>query len=118
MKKNAPKFFDGMLQPVSDENLKTLIRETMSSAHEHVAISAMDGMMDERIFAKDTIKVPVLAILAASPWWPPDTKDFYSTIAPNIDFQMWSGVSHFLMMEKPKEFNEQVRTFVSRNKLL
>ncbi|MGQ0540611.1 MAG: alpha/beta fold hydrolase [Blastocatellia bacterium] len=117
-KENAPNFLEGMLQPIKDANLKTLIRETMSAAPEYVAVSAMSGMADERIWTNDQIMVPVLAIMAEAPWWKPDTKDFYQTIAPNLEYHMWTGVSHFLMMEKPKEFNEQVATFLLKNKLL
>jgi pimeloyl-ACP methyl ester carboxylesterase len=36
---------------------------------------------------------------------------------PKLDYQMWENVSHFLMMEKPREFNEAVRTFVKANGL-
>jgi pimeloyl-ACP methyl ester carboxylesterase len=31
---------------------------------------------------------------------------------------MLTGVSHFLMLEKPKEFNETVAAFIVKNKLL
>lgn len=117
-KENGPKFLDGLLQPVKDEGLKKMIRETMSAAPEHVAVSAMGGMMDEQIWTNDKINVPVLAIMADGPFLKPDTKDRYKTIAPNLDFQTWTGVSHFLMMEKPKEFNEQVAAFIAKNKLL
>lgn len=58
------------------------------------------------------------SIMAQSPFWPPDVKDIFSSIAPNIDFQMWPGVSHFLHMQKPKEFNEQVSAFIVKNELL
>jgi pimeloyl-ACP methyl ester carboxylesterase len=40
------------------------------------------------------------------------------SIAPNLDFHMWKGPTHFLMMEKPAEFNELIRTFIAKNKLL
>jgi hypothetical protein len=39
-------------------------------------------------------------------------------IAPNLDFKMWTGVSHFLMMEKPNEFNYAIQSFIAKNKLL
>jgi hypothetical protein len=32
--------------------------------------------------------VPVLAILAKSPFYPADIEQFYRSIAPNLDFQM------------------------------
>ena len=31
---------------------------------------------------------------------------------------MWDGVGHFVMMERPKEFNEAVLAFLDKNKLL
>jgi len=31
---------------------------------------------------------------------------------------MWDGVSHFLMMEKPVEFNQALVTFLTKNELL
>ena len=117
-KTNAPKMVDGMLQPVKDESLKKRIRDSMLATPEHVALSAMDGMADEKIYAADKINVPVLALMAQSPFWSADVKEVYQSIAPDIDFQMWKDVSHFLMMEKPKEFNAEVKSFIVRKKLL
>lgn len=117
-KENEPKLVAGLLQPVKDENLKKRIRDTMTSAPDYVGLSAMGGMVDASIWKNDIVHVPVLAIMAESPWWGPDTKDSFKAIAPNIDFRMWTGVSHFLMMEKPKEFNAAVNAFVEQNKLL
>ena len=117
-KTHAARFIDGMLQPITDYKLKQEIRASMLATPDYVAISAMDGMMDEKIFAPDQIKVPVMAIMAESPAWAADTDDFYKKIAPTIDFRMWQGVSHFLMMEKPQLFNKSVLLYLNRNKLL
>ncbi len=78
----------------------------------------MEGMNDDSIYGPDKMNVPVLAILAKSPFWPPDTEQPFRSIAPNFQFQMWEGVGHFLMMEKPKEFNETVIVFLNKNALL
>jgi pimeloyl-ACP methyl ester carboxylesterase len=112
------KFLDGMLAPVQDAKLKDFIRQSMSSTPGYVALSAWDGMADMKIWTDDKIDVPVLAIMAPSPYWPPNVKDIFAATAPKIDFQMWSGVSHFLMMEKPKEFNSAVKSYIEKNKLL
>ena len=117
-KENSAKFIDGMLAAVKDTNIRQFIRESMVSTPDYVAISAMEGMNDEKIWKEDKINVPVLALMAPSPFWPADVKEIFTSIAPNIDFQMWSGVSHFLFMEKPKEFNEQVSMFVQKGHLL
>lgn len=117
-KENAEKFVDGMLRPIRDEKLKREIRSAMLAVPDYVGLSAMEGMADEKIWTNDKINVPVLAILAESPWWKSDTKEFYQSIAPDLDFQMWKGVSHFLMLDKPREFNQEVKEFISRKKLL
>ena len=56
--------------------------------------------------------------MAKSAFLPADSEQSYRSLAPNLDYQMWSGVTHFLMMEKPKEFNEALATFLKKNKLL
>lgn len=114
----APSMIDRMFPPESDETLKKTIRESMLSTPEHVALSAMEQMMDEKIWTTDKIDVPVLAIMAQSANWKPDTKDFFQSIAPNLDFRMWSGVSHFLHMEQPVVFNRSIKYFIAKNKLL
>jgi pimeloyl-ACP methyl ester carboxylesterase len=75
-------------------------------------------MADEKLYEKTPIKIPVLAILAKSPFWPADTEQFLRTLAPTLEFYTWADVSHFLMMEKPQEFNQTVRGFLSKNSLL
>ncbi len=94
-KTNAPKMVDGMLMPIKDEKLKTSIRSAMLATPDYVALSAFEGMTDDKIWTTDKINVPVIALMAESPFWKPDTKEFYGTIAPDLDFQMWKGVSHF-----------------------
>jgi len=117
-KETAKQFVEGMLQPVRDEKLKEQIRTSILSTPEYVGLSAMEGMGDEKLWATDKINVPVLAILAESPFWKPDTDTFYASIAPNLDFRMWQGVSHFLMMEQPAVFNKAVKLFIAKNNLL
>lgn len=113
----APKFIDELLEPTS-EDLKPAIRAAMLAAPDYVAISAMRGMLDDAIWTDDKINVPVLAEMTRSGPWPADNAELYKKIAPNIDYQSWPRVSHFLMMEKPKEFNDAVRAFLVKNKLV
>ena len=114
----ATRMVEGMVAPVKDEKLRAEIKSAMLSTPDYVAISAMEGMADEKLYAKDPIKVPVLAILAKSPVWTEDTESFLRSMAPNLEFKMWDGVSHFLMMERPKEFDQAVQEFLTKNKLL
>lgn len=117
-KAQASGFVDGMLGPQVSPQLRDEIKKAMLSTPQYVAVSAMEAMADESIWKEDKINVPVLAILAKSPFWPSDTEQFFRSLAPKLDYQMWEGVSHFLMMEKPKEFNEAVAAFLTKNALL
>jgi pimeloyl-ACP methyl ester carboxylesterase/uncharacterized protein (DUF1684 family) len=116
-KANSPAFVEGLLGEMTDENLKNQIRMSNKLTPDYVALSAMDGMGDETLFAKDKIDVPVLVILAESSFGEQkDIKEFLGSMIPNLDFRMWQGVSHFLMMEKPQEFNQSLRFFINKNK--
>ncbi len=94
------------------------IMTSFLSTPQHVMVSAMEGLNDGSLYQADKINVPMLAIMAKSPFWPPDTEQFLHGLAPKLEFIMWDGVGHFLMMEKPKEFNEAVIAFLNKNALL
>ena len=117
-KEAAGKFIDNMFSPNTTAELRAEIKSSMLRTPQSVALSAMDGMVDESIWKQDKINVPVLAIMARSPFLPADTEQFYRTIAPNLEYQAWDGPGHFLMMEKPREFNEVLAGFLRKNGLL
>jgi pimeloyl-ACP methyl ester carboxylesterase len=117
-KTRAPQMVEGMLTPVKDEKMKSEIRAAMLSTPDYVAISAMTNMADAKVYDPDPIKVPVLAVLAKSPVWAADTESFLHSLAPDLEFVMWDGVSHFLMMDRPQEFNRTLAAFMVKHKLL
>jgi pimeloyl-ACP methyl ester carboxylesterase len=117
-KEAAGRMIDGMVGPVKSAELRQQIKDSMLLTPQHVAVSAMDGMADETIYTPDKINVPVLAILAKSPFWQPDTEQFFRSLAPDLEYQMWDGVSHFLMMDKPAEFNDALSAFLVKKGLL
>ncbi|MGD9561907.1 MAG: alpha/beta fold hydrolase [Pyrinomonadaceae bacterium] len=116
-KAGAAKFVDGMLE-TANADVRPFIRSSMLATPDHVGTSAIKTMLDDAYAPHGNINVPVLALMAHNPSWPNDLADKYKAIAPDLDFHMWTGVSHFLQLEKPKEFNEQVTSFISRKKLL
>lgn len=110
--------FAQMAGPNLSAELKERIQTSFLNTPQHVIVSAMEGMADDAIWGQDKINVPTLAIMAKSPFYPPDIEQRYRTIAPALEFQTWDGVGHFLMMEKPKQFNEAVIAFLDKNALL
>ena len=113
---SAPMFAQMMptLAPADQERVKT----SFANTPQHVLVSAMESMNQDSLYGPDKMNVPVLAIMAKSPFWAADTDQFFRSIAPDFESQWWEGVSHFLMMEKPKQFNDAVIAFLNKKALL
>jgi pimeloyl-ACP methyl ester carboxylesterase len=116
-KEAAAPMFAQMASVLSAEEKERAIA-SFTNTPQNVLVSAMESMYDEAIYTPDKINVPVLAILAKSPFWPADTEEFLRSLAPDLEFHMWEGVDHFLHLEKSKEFNDAVIAFVNNKKLL
>ena len=110
--------FAGMFGPSLSTEAKERIEASRLNTPQHVLVSAMEGMADPSIWGDDKINVPVLAIMAKNLFFGADVEQRYRSIAPNLEFRMWDGVGHFVMMERPKEFNEAVLDFLDKNTLL
>ncbi len=101
--------------PAADQQL---ISASFANTPQYVLVSAMENMTQDSLYTPDKINVPVLALLARSPFWQPDTEEFLYSLAPNLELHWFEGVGHFIMMEKPKELNEAVLAFLNKKALL
>lgn len=108
----------GQMTPMLNAEDREKALTSFRNTPQNVLVSAMEAMNDEALYASDKINVPVLAILAKSPFWPPDTDQFLKGLAPDLELIWWEGVDHFLHQEKTKEFNSAVIAFVDKKKLL
>ncbi len=62
--------------------------------------------------------MPVLVVLAKSPFWTADYEQYRARLrAPSCEYETIDGVSHFLMLDKPAEFNAAVVAFLKKNQL-
>ncbi|HEY8459760.1 MAG TPA: hypothetical protein VIM99_05230 [Blastocatellia bacterium] len=75
-------------------------------------------MLDETIWKAGKINAPTPAVMAKQPQWDAEYEKFVRELVPGIDYQMWEGVSHFLMMDEPQKFNDAVLVFLKKNKLI
>jgi pimeloyl-ACP methyl ester carboxylesterase len=105
-------------QSMKDKKNLEEIRDTMMSTPQHVMVGAFDAMMDDAIWKQDKINAPTLAVMAKQPQWDAEYEKFVRDLVPGIDYQMWEGVSHFLMMDEPQKFNDTVLAFLKKNKLI
>ncbi len=108
---------DAMLRPMKNESARAEIKAAMLRTPQHVAVSEMEAITRPELWKEDKITVPTLIILAKQPAWSADYERFVRELVPHVDYQVWEGVSHFLMMDKPQEFNAAVATFLASNQL-
>lgn len=113
----AAPMFEQMMGPLPAPEQER-VKSSFANTPQHVLLSAMENMNQESLYGPDKMNVPVFAVLAKSPFWPPDTEEFLRTLAPDFEVQWWEGVGHFLMMEKPKQFNDSVIAFLDKKNLL
>jgi pimeloyl-ACP methyl ester carboxylesterase len=109
---------EAMTRPMKDPAGREEAKAAMLATPQHVAVSAFEGMLAADIWQADQIKVPVLALYAKQPAWTPEYEQFVRGLIPNLDYQVWDGVSHFLMMDEPQKFNDAVASFLKKNKLV
>jgi pimeloyl-ACP methyl ester carboxylesterase len=111
---NAGKLIDSMTSPIPDAALREKIKTAVLRTPQYVASSEFDSTLDDALWKPDKINVPVLMILAKQPTWSTEYEQFVRGIVPDLDYQVWEGVSHFLMMEQPERFNAALTTFVEK----
>lgn len=109
---------EGMTQQIRDPLLREKIKTQVAQTPQHVVVSAMESSADPALWKPDQIDVPVLMIMARNPRWNADYEQFVRSFIPNLQYETWDGVSHFLMMEKPREFTEALVKFMRTHLLL
>jgi pimeloyl-ACP methyl ester carboxylesterase len=115
---NAAKFVDSMFTPQTPEEARKLVRSIMPSAPQRVAVSAMRNTLAPAVWKEDEIKAPLLAVMAKSPFWTADYERFVRKLAARSEYRAMEGVGHFLMAEKPREFNEILAGFLKEQGVL
>ena len=111
------KMIDGMTSPIQDATLRAKIKTSMLRTPQYVASTEFDSTLDDALWKPDKIDVPVLMILAKQPAWSAEYEQFVRGIIPDLDYQVWEGVSHFLMMEQSQRFNDALLAFLEKKKL-
>jgi pimeloyl-ACP methyl ester carboxylesterase len=114
---NTAKFIDNMTTSIPDARLRGGIKTTMLRTPQYVGISEFESTLDPELWKPDKINVPVLMVLAKQPAWSAEYEQFVRGIVPDLDYQVWEGVSHFLMMEQPERFNAALIAFLEKHKL-
>lgn len=117
--KSAEQSVTYLTNGMKNEAVRAEVKTAMLSAPQHVMVSAFEEMLNPEVWNEPVkFTVPVLALMAANPQWDKAYEAFVRETAPSVEYQVWPGVSHFLMMDEPQKFNGTVMTFLKRNKLI
>ncbi|HEY2797021.1 MAG TPA: alpha/beta hydrolase [Thermoanaerobaculia bacterium] len=110
--KQLEKFADFMI-PADQPALRAEAKAIMTKTPQRVAISAFENLADPTNFREDPIRVPLLCVLAKGSHWPSDYEAFVRRLAPTAEYRVLDdGVGHFLMLQKPAEFNAILSEFL------
>jgi pimeloyl-ACP methyl ester carboxylesterase len=108
---------DGMFAPSAPADLRAEVKAKMLATPHAVRLSAWDAMFDPAIWTEDAIGVPLLAVYAKSSLWSEGYEAFVRRLCPDADYRVMEGTGHFLMLEKPEEFNAILLGFLDRRGL-
>ena len=112
--KAREKMIRSMFTPQTPAALQQQILTMMLKAPEATATGAMAAMFDPALKVADVATLPVLAIYAATAQLP-SVEETKKTL-PNYEATQIAGTGHFLMMEKPEEFNRVLTAFLAKIK--
>jgi len=100
----------GMFSASTTPAMQGHILNMMLGAPEATAVGAMKATWGFPSPKDEVIKVPVLGLYADHSRLA--DREFMKTTYPNLQYVEISGTGHFLMMEKPDEFNRQLFDFL------
>jgi pimeloyl-ACP methyl ester carboxylesterase len=100
------KMIASLFSTATTPELKERIRKGMLATSPEVAAQAMMGMSSPAFWHDDTIGLPFLEIAAANN--PSATLESLQGHFPKAQLKRIEGTGHFLMMEKPAEFDQML----------
>ena len=108
--KNRETMIRGMFTPATPKPLQDHVLKMMLAAPEATAYGAMVATFDPKVWGSDVMTMPVLGLFAdKSALGNPDST---KKVLPNYQHHEVAGTGHFVMMEKPREFNALLTAFV------
>jgi pimeloyl-ACP methyl ester carboxylesterase len=106
------------MMPAASAEVRQTVTHAAAAVPQHVALSYVSGMFDPAAWKEDHIVVPLLIVNQSGPFWNDEYVRAMRALADDIDYQTIDGVDHFLMLEKPAEFNSRLEKWLTKKQLL
>ncbi|HTM02496.1 MAG TPA: alpha/beta hydrolase [Vicinamibacterales bacterium] len=110
--KNREQMINGMFTPRTPEPVQKHVMAMMMHAPEATAAGAMAAMFDPSISRTSVIDVPAYAIYAGTNTIPDVAT--VRQVLPKFEATRVEGTGHFVMMEKPAEFNALLTAYLQK----
>ena len=113
--------FVGSLFPVpGTEALRDQVLSETLATPQYVMVGAMEGMFGplQPDWDLKKVNVPVLVINARGRQWDGSYESYIHSLSAQTDYRMMDGVGHWLMLEKPGEFNATLREMLVKADLI
>jgi pimeloyl-ACP methyl ester carboxylesterase len=109
-RENTRRIMGSMFPVPGTEALRDGVVSELLATPQYVMVSAMEGMFgtDQPDWDVKKATVPVVAINAPNPMWTDEYKDYIRSLSPQTEYRLIEGAGHWLMLEKPAEFNAAI----------
>jgi pimeloyl-ACP methyl ester carboxylesterase len=111
---NRENMIHGFFSPATTPAVQTKILDMMLGAPEATAVGAMNASFEAAGQTPDALKVPAFGLYAEPSRIA--TRETVLAQFPNAEFAQIPGTGHFLMLEKPEEFNRLLLAFLAKQK--
>jgi pimeloyl-ACP methyl ester carboxylesterase len=106
-REHAQGFISTFFPVPGTEALRDRVAAEMLATPQHVMLGGMFAMMspEQPDWILQRVNAPVIVINIRSPWWSDAYENYVRSLTPQSDYFIMDDVGHFLMLEKPAEFN-------------
>jgi pimeloyl-ACP methyl ester carboxylesterase len=116
----ARKFFSTFFPVPGTEKLREAVVAEMLAAPQYVIAGEAEAFADpgQPEWALPKIEVPLLVLNARGPWWTSQFEQYVRSLTAQLEYRVFAGTGHFLMLEKPAEFNTSLAAMLRKFRLL
>ena len=106
-REHTKRFITSMFPVAGTEALRDQVLSETLATPQHVMVGAMEGMFrpTQPDWDVKKVNIPVLVINAKNPMWTADYEKYVRSLSPKTDYRVIEGTGHWVMLEKPAEFN-------------
>jgi pimeloyl-ACP methyl ester carboxylesterase len=119
-REHVKQLVDSFFPVPGTEALRDQVLSEMLATPQYVMAGAMEGMFGpgQPDWDLKRVSVPVLVINARGPMWTAGYEDYVHSLSPQTDYCMMDGVGHWMMLEKPAQFNATLTALLRNHDLM